>query len=50
MIKKILSVYGVTYLLLLTLVMVLQFAYPKLELHMLLNAHHNRIHALRLCS
>ena len=43
MIKKILSVYGVTYLLLLTLVMVLQFAYPKLELHMLLNAHHNRI-------
>jgi membrane-associated phospholipid phosphatase len=43
MIKKILSVYGVTYLLLLTLVMVLQFAYPKLELHMLLNAHHNSI-------
>ena len=42
-IKKILSVYGAAYLILLAYVLVLQFIYPKLELHLLLNSHHNSL-------
>ena len=40
---KILSVYGIAYFLLLMLVFGLQFVYPKLELHLLLNSHHTVI-------
>lgn len=40
MIKKTLSVYGTTYLILLMLVLGYQFVYPKLELHLMLNSHH----------
>ena len=40
---KILSVYGIAYFLLLMLVFGLQFVYPKLELHLLLNSHHTAI-------
>ena len=40
-IKKIFSVYGVAYLLLLVYVLALQMIYPKLELHLMLNGYHN---------
>ena len=39
--KKIFSVYGVAYLLLLVYVLALQMIYPKLELHLMLNGYHN---------
>lgn len=42
-IKKILSVYGIAYLVLLVFVLGLQYFYPKTELHMLLNSHHTGI-------
>ncbi len=41
--KKILSVYGFAYFALLTFVVVLQYVYPKLELHLLLNSYHTGI-------
>ena len=41
--KKILSVYGFAYFALLTFVVVLQYVYPKLELHLLLNSYHTDI-------
>lgn len=37
---KTLSVYGIAYIALLVLVFGLQYAYPELELHLLLNSHH----------
>lgn len=40
---KTLSVYGIAYLLLLMLVIGLQYAYSKVELHMLLNSYHTGI-------
>ena len=41
--KKILSVYGIAYLVLLLFVFGLLYVYPKLELHLLLNSHHTSI-------
>ena len=41
--KKILSVYGIAYLLLLMFVFGLQYVYPKLELHLLLNSWHTGV-------
>jgi len=41
--KKALSVYAVAYLVLLMLVIGLHYAYPKLELHLLLNSYHTGI-------
>ena len=38
--KKYFFIYGVAYLLLLTFVCWLLYAYPKLELHLMLNSHH----------
>ena len=38
--KKILSVYGIVYFVLLAIVLGLLYTYPKVELHMMLNAHH----------
>lgn len=38
--RKVFSVYGIAYLALLAFVFGLQFAYPKLELHLLLNSCH----------
>lgn len=38
--KKILSVYGIAYLVLLMFVFGLQYVYPKTELHLLLNSYH----------
>ena len=38
--KKTLSVYGSAYLVLLTIVLGMLYVYPKLELHLMLNAHH----------
>ena len=38
--KKALSVYGIAYLLLLIFLFGLQYVYPKLELHLLLNSYH----------
>jgi len=40
--KRILSVYGIAYLILLLFVLGLLYAYPKLELHLLLNSCHTR--------
>ena len=40
---KTLSVYGVAYFVLLILVFVLLYAYPKLELHLLLNSYHTAV-------
>ena len=42
-IKKTLSVYGIAYLVLLMFIFGLQFIYPKLELHLLLNSYHTAI-------
>lgn len=42
-ILKTLSVYYIAYLILLTVVLTLLFAYPKVELHLLLNANHTSI-------
>lgn len=42
-IKKIFSVYGAAYLILLVFVLALQLVYPKLELHLMLNSYHNSI-------
>lgn len=41
--KRTLAVYGIAYLVLLMIVFGLQFVYPKLELHLLLNSHHSGI-------
>lgn len=41
--KKILSVYGIAYFVLLTIVLGLLYAYPKVELHLLLNYCHTDI-------
>ena len=41
--KKVLSVYGIAYLLLLVFVFGLLYVYPKLELHLMLNAYHTDI-------
>ena len=41
--KRTLAVYGIAYLVLLMIVFGLQFVYPKLELHLLLNSHHTGI-------
>ena len=41
--KKTLSVYGIAYLVLLMFVIGLQFVYPRLELHLMLNSHHTGI-------
>ena len=41
--KKVLSVYGIAYLILLLFVLGMLYAYPKPELHLLLNSHHTRI-------
>ena len=38
--KKILSVYGIVYFVLLAIVLGLLYTYPKVELHLMLNAHH----------
>ena len=43
MIKRIFSVYCIAYLLLLMFVLGLQYVYPKLELHLLLNSYHTSI-------
>ena len=40
---KILSVYGIAYLVLLMFLFGLQYVYPKLELHLLLNSYHTAI-------
>ena len=45
-ILKTLSVYCIAYLLLLMLILGLQYVYPKLELHLLLNSHHTEIQDL----
>ena len=37
-VKKTLSVYGIAYLVLLMAMLTLLYAYPKLELHLMLNA------------
>ena len=42
-ILKTLSVYYIAYLILLTVVLTLLYAYPKVELHLLLNANHTSI-------
>ena len=39
--KKALSVYGTAYLVLIVIVLALLCLYPKLELHLMLNAWHN---------
>ena len=44
--KKFFLVYGAAYLLLLVFLLGLQFVYPKLELHMLLNSYHTRLQDL----
>lgn len=41
--KKALGVYGLAYLALLTVVIGLQYVYPKTELHLMLNAYHNSL-------
>lgn len=41
--RKTLSVYGITYLVLLVFLYGLQYVYPKLELHLLLNSFHTSI-------
>ena len=41
--KKIVSVYGLAYFVLLMIVLGLLYAYPKLELHLLLNSYHTGI-------
>lgn len=41
--KKSLAVYGIAYLVLLCVVLTLLYEYPKLELHLMLNAHHTSI-------
>ena len=41
--KKTISVYGIAYLVLLLFVIGLQYVYPKLELHLLLNSWHTNI-------
>ena len=41
--KKILSVYVVTYLILLSTILGMLYVYPKLELHLMLNSHHTGI-------
>lgn len=41
--KKIFSVYGIAYLALLVFVFGLQYVYPKLELHLLLNSYHTSL-------
>ncbi len=41
--KKALSIYGTAYLILLTVVFGLQYVYPRLELHLLLNSYHTAI-------
>lgn len=41
--KKTISVYGIAYLVLLMFVVGLQYVYPKLELHLLLNSWHTNI-------
>ena len=41
--KKALSVYAIAYLVLLMLVIGLQYVYPKLELHLMLNSYHTGI-------
>lgn len=41
--KQILSVYGIAFFVLLMFVFGLQYAYPKLELHLLLNSYHSGI-------
>ena len=41
--KKILSVYGIAYFALLMFVLGLQYAYPKLELHLMLNSCHTAV-------
>lgn len=41
--KRTLTVYGIAYLVLLMLVLGLEFAYPKLELHLMLNSWHTDI-------
>ena len=41
--KRTLAVYGIAYLVLLMIVFGLQYVYPKLELHLLLNSHHTGI-------
>ena len=43
MMKRTLSVYGIAYFLLLFFVLGLQYVYPKLELHMMLNSCHTSI-------
>ena len=41
--KKIFSVYGIAYLILLTIVLILIFSYPKKELHLLVNSCHTYV-------
>ena len=41
--KKILSVYVVAYLILLSTILGMLYVYPKLELHLMLNSHHTGI-------
>ena len=41
--KKYFLVYGIAYFMLLMLVLGLQYVYPKLELHLLLNSYHTRL-------
>lgn len=41
--KKVFLVYGVTYSILLMSMLGLQYVYPKLELHLLLNSYHTRL-------
>lgn len=43
MMNRIISIYGIAYLVLLTAVLVLLTVYPKLELHMLLNSWHTGV-------
>ena len=38
--RKILAVYGIAYFVLLLMVLVLLYVYPKLELHLMLNSYH----------
>jgi membrane-associated phospholipid phosphatase len=41
--KKILSVYVVAYLILLSTILGMLYVYPKLELHLMLNSHHTEV-------
>lgn len=44
--KKTISIYGIAYLVLLMVILSLQYIYPKLELHLLLNSYHTHIQDL----